>query len=58
MGGRPEEDTMEPTRRAGPAPDEEERVPIFGTWRGIYTAVIVSAIATMGLIAVFSYWPY
>jgi hypothetical protein len=49
---------MEPTRRAGPAPDEEERVPIFGTWRGIYMAVIVSAIATMGLIAVLTYWPY
>lgn len=49
---------MEPTRRAGPASDEEERVPIFGTWRGIYTAVIVCTIVTMGLIALFSSWPY
>lgn len=57
MGLRPE-DTMEPSRHAGLAPDEQERVPIFGTWRGIYTAVIVSAITIMGLIAVFSYWPY
>ena len=49
---------MEPSRRAGPADDEQERVPIFGTWRAIYAAVIVSTLATMGLIALFSSWPY
>ena len=57
MGGSPE-DTMDPSHQAGLAPDEQERVPIFGTWRGIYTAVIVCTLATMGLIALFSYWPY
>ena len=57
MGAGPE-DTMEPSPKAGLAPDEQERVPIFGTWRGIYTAVIVSALAMMGLIAIFSAWPY
>lgn len=46
---------MSPER---PASDEEERVPIFGTWRRIYAAVIVSALATMGLIALFSSWKY
>ena len=57
MGAGPE-DTMEPSPKAGLAPDEQERVPIFGTWRGIYTAVIVSALAMMGLIAIFSAWPF
>lgn len=40
-----------------PAPDDEQ-VPIFGTWRGIYAAVIACAVASMGLIALFSSWPY
>lgn len=43
------------TPRGGtsPAPDDDE-VPIFGTWRGIYTAVVVCALAMMALIAAFS----
>jgi hypothetical protein len=49
---------MDPSHQAGLAPDEQERVPIFGTWRGIYTAVIACTLVTMGLIALFSYWPY
>jgi hypothetical protein len=49
---------MEPTRPAGPAPDEQERLPIFGTWPRIYAAVIVSALVHMALIAVFSSWKY
>ena len=57
MGAGPE-DTMEPSPKAGLAPDEQERVPIFGTWRRIYTAVIVCTILTMGLIALFASWPY
>lgn len=45
--------------RAGapPAPDDDQ-VPIFGTWRGIYSAVIVCALAVMGLIAIFSSWRF
>jgi hypothetical protein len=39
-------------------PDDDERVPIFGTWPRIYAAVILCALAVMGLIAVFSHWKY
>jgi hypothetical protein len=41
-----------------PAADEDDPVPIFGSWRGIYTAVILVAIACIALSAVFSNWPY
>jgi hypothetical protein len=36
----------------------DDPVPIFGTWPRIYAAVIVSALAMMALIAVFSAWNY
>jgi hypothetical protein len=48
---------MEATGRA-PTPDDQDPVPIFGTWRAIYTAVIVGAVLVMGLVALFSSWPY
>jgi hypothetical protein len=38
--------------------DEDDPVPVFGTWRGIYTAVVVCAVLVMGLVALFSSWPY
>ena len=38
--------------------DEAERVPIFGTWPRIYTAVVACAIVVMALVYVFSIWPY
>ena len=42
-----------------PAPAaEDEAVPVFGTWPRIYAAVIVSALVVMGLVAVFSAFPY
>ena len=42
-----------------PSPSEEdEPVPIFGTWPRIYAAVVVSALAVMGLLAVFSAFRY
>ncbi len=41
-----------------PAPDEEERVPLFGSWRAIHTAVIVWALVVMGLLVVVSRWPF
>ncbi len=34
--------------------DEQERVPIFGTWKRIYVAVLVNALLVMALIAAFS----
>jgi hypothetical protein len=37
---------------------EDDPVPVFGTWRGIYTAVIVCALLFMAFVAAFSYWPY
>jgi len=51
----PREDTMPATDAA---PDDEERVPIFGTWPRIYAAVILCELACMALIALFSAWNY
>lgn len=48
---------MELPRGDAPRPDDDV-VPIFGTWRGIYTAVILVALATMGLIRLFSGWSW
>ena len=39
-------------------PADDDPVPIFGTWPRIYAAVIVSALAVMALVAVFSAFPY
>jgi hypothetical protein len=36
--------------------EPDDPVPVFGSWPRIYTAVIVSAVVVMGLIAVFSRW--
>jgi hypothetical protein len=38
--------------------DEQDPVPIFGSWPRIYAAVIVCALAVMGLIAAFSRFPW
>lgn len=38
--------------------DDDERVPIFGTWPRIYTAVLVTQALVMGLIALFSAWAW
>ena len=38
--------------------EPDDPVPVFGTWRRIYTAVVVCAVTVMGLIAVFSRWPW
>jgi hypothetical protein len=40
------------------APHPDDRVPLFGTWRAIYTAVALSALAVMVLLALFSRWPF
>ncbi len=34
--------------------DQDDPVPVFGSWPRIYAAVIVSALVVMGLIAWFS----
>jgi hypothetical protein len=48
---------MEATGRP-PSPDDDDPVPIFGTWRGIFTAVVAWALVVMALVAVFQSWPY
>lgn len=53
-GGMEPKDESRPQR----GPDGEEAVPLFGTWRRIYAAVVLSALITMGLLALFSSWPY
>jgi hypothetical protein len=44
------------TEKPPPPPDDE--VPLFGTWRAIYTAVALSALAVMALVFLFSRWPF
>jgi anti-sigma-K factor RskA len=44
-------ETAPPERR-------DDRVPLFGTWRAIYAAVALSALAVMALLALFSRWPF
>ena len=39
-------------------PDDDGPVPVFGSWRAIYAAVALSAVAVMALLALFSRWPY
>jgi hypothetical protein len=41
-----------------PRPEADARVPVFGTWRAIYVAVVAAALAVMALTAVFSAWPW
>jgi len=41
----------------GPPPPDD-RVPLFGTWRAIYAAVVLSALAVMALVFLFSRWPF
>jgi hypothetical protein len=41
-----------------PPPDDDETVPLFGSWRRIYAAVVVCALLAMGLVAVFSHWRF
>jgi hypothetical protein len=41
-----------------PAPEDDDPVPIFGSWPRIYTAVIVTIVVVIGLIAAFSSFPY
>jgi hypothetical protein len=40
------------------APHPDGPVPLFGTWRAIYTAVVLSALAVMALVFLFSRWPF
>jgi hypothetical protein len=48
----------EPRPTHGPSPDDEGDVPFFGSWPRIHAAVIAAALAVMGLLALFSRWPF
>jgi hypothetical protein len=39
--------------RSAAAADDEERVPLFGTWRAIYVAVLATEVATILGVALF-----
>ena len=39
-------------------PGDDRHVPFFGTWLRIYGAVVFCALVVMGLLALFSGWPY
>jgi hypothetical protein len=47
-----------PEEVAPPDRRPDDRVPVFGTWPRIHAAVVVSALAVMGLLALFSRWPF
>jgi anti-sigma-K factor RskA len=40
------------------APDPDEAVPVFGSWRRIHAAVALCALLVMALLLLFSRWPY
>jgi len=42
----------------GPRQPSDDVVPLFGTWRAIYAAVVACALAVMALLALFSRWPF
>jgi hypothetical protein len=41
-----------------PEPPEDEPVPIFGSWRNIYWAVLACELLSVALIALFGSWRY
>jgi hypothetical protein len=49
---------VEPTPQAPGDDDDQDPVPLFGSWRAIYSAVIATAILWIVLAAVFSRWPF
>jgi anti-sigma-K factor RskA len=41
-----------------PSEPSDDVVPVFGSWRAIYAAVLASAVVVMALLALFSRWPF
>ena len=41
-----------------PPEGQDDRVPLFGTWRAIHAAVALCAALVMALLAFFSRWPF
>ena len=48
----------DPMKSSHDPQDPDGPVPFFGTWTALYAAVVVSALVVMGLVALFSRWPY
>ena len=48
----------EPRPPHGSRPADEGKVPLFRTWPRIYAAVVAAALTVMGLLALFSRWPF
>jgi len=38
--------------------DDDDDVPLFGSWRNIYAAVVVTALVVFGLLALFQSWSF
>jgi hypothetical protein len=62
---RPAPAANDPVAPAGarPRPDDtsvqdQDRVPLFGSWRAIHTAVVLCALVVMALLALFARWPF
>ena len=49
---------MHQAQNEGSEPPDDGPVPLFGTWRAIYTAVVVCALGVMVLLVLFSGWPW
>ena len=49
---------MHQPRDEGSEPPDDGPVPLFGTWRAIYSAVIASAVLVMALLVLFSGWAW
>ena len=43
---------------APPQAEEDDPVPIFGSWKNIYVAVIACELLSLALIALFSSWRF
>ena len=56
--GQPEGPVADDLKVSDPHDDDHERVPLFGTWRRIYVAVLLNLAVMMVLLYLFSRWPY
>jgi hypothetical protein len=37
---------------------DDDDVPLFGSWRAIYTAVVLTTLVVFGLLALFQSWSF
>jgi hypothetical protein len=58
QAGLPEGSLADDQRESDPHDDEHQPVPLFGTWRRIYAAVLLNLAVMLVLLYLFSRWPY